>query len=164
MADDNRYNLAPPWEKKRLLAARDAAIHSDQTANEDRVMKEEATLKGVLERKGMYIGGTDSPLDLPSTSLHLNILSQVKFGLAPWQALETVTSTAAKAAKVDKDLGLLAPGYLADLILVEGDPLTNIKDVTKVQCVMKNGQIHSVGELMAPFVKSDVGVALCPVK
>lgn len=164
MADDNRYNLAPPWEKKRLIAARDAAIHSDQTSNEDRVMKEEATLKGVLERKGMYIGGTDSPLDLPSTSLHLNILSQVKFGLAPWQALETVTSTAAKAAKVDKDLGLLAPGYLADLILVEGDPLTNIKDVTKVQCVMKNGAIHSVGELMAPFVKSDVGVAMCPAK
>jgi Tol biopolymer transport system component len=164
LADDNRYNLAPPWEKKRLLAARDAALHSDQTANEDRVMKEEATLKGVLERKGMYIGGTDSPLDLPSTSLHLNILSQVKFGLAPWQALETVTSTAAKAAKVDKDLGLLAPGYLADLILVEGDPLTNIKDVTKVRCVMKNGQIHSVGELMAPFVKSDVGVAMCPAR
>ena len=99
-----------------------------------------------------------------STSLHLNILSQVKFGLAPWQALETVTSTAAKAAKVDKDLGLLAPGYLADLILVEGDPLKNIKDVTKVQCVLKNDQIHSVGELMAPFVKSEVGVAMCPAR
>ncbi|SFR99819.1 component of the Tol biopolymer transport system [Granulicella pectinivorans] len=164
MADDTRYNLAPPWEKKRLIAARDAAMKSDQTANEDRVMKEEATLRGVLERKGMYIGGTDSPLDLPSTSLHLNILSQVKFGLAPWQALETVTSTAARAAKVDKDLGLIAPGYLADMILVEGDPLVNIKDVTKVQCVMKNGAIHSVGELMAPFVKSDVGVGMCPAK
>ena len=97
-----------------------------------------------------------------STSLHLNIFSQVKLSLAPWQALETVTSTAAKAAKVDKDRGLLAPGHLADLILVEGDSLKNIKDVTKVQCVMKNGQTHSVGEFMARFVKSEVGVAMCP--
>jgi Tol biopolymer transport system component len=164
LADDNRYNLAPPWEKERLMKARDAAIHTDQSGNEDRVMREEATVKGVIDRKGMFVGGTDSPLDLPSTSLHLNIISQVKYGLKPWQALETVTSTAAKAARVEKDLGTLEPGKLADLIIVEGDPLTNIKDVTRVECVMKNGAIHPVAEIMAPFVKSDRGNAICGVK
>ncbi|RXH56262.1 amidohydrolase family protein [Granulicella sibirica] len=164
MADDNRYNLAPPWEKDRLQKGRDAAMHSDQTANLDRVMREEATVKGVIEQKGMFIGGTDSPLDLPSTSLHLNLISQVKYGLKPWQALQTVTSRAALAAGVSKDLGTIAPGYLADMILVSGDPLTEIKDVTKVQCVMKNGEMHSVAEIMAPFVKSDVGMDICPAK
>jgi Tol biopolymer transport system component len=162
MADDNRYNLAPPWEKARLKAARDAAIHTNQTSNEDRVMREEATVKGVIEQKGIFIGGTDSPLDLPSTSLHLNIISQVKYGLAPWQALETVTSTAARAAAVPKELGTIAPGYLADMILVQGDPLKDIKDITRVQCVMKNGEMHSVASIMAPFVKSDLGEDICP--
>ena len=127
-------------------------------------MREEATVKGVINQKGLFIGGTDSPLDLPSTSLHLNIISQVKYGIKPWQALETVTSRAAFAAGVSKDLGTLAPGYLADMILVSGDPLTNIKDVTRVQCVMKNGTMHSVAEIMAPFLKSDTGSDICPAQ
>ena len=167
MADDPRYGVAPPWEQARLIAARDAAMKSGDSAKAatvERTMREEATVKGVLERKGLFIGGTDSPLDLPSTSLHLNLRSQVKYGLAPWQALETVTSIAAKAAGVSKDLGTLEAGKLADLILVEGDPLTNIDDVTKVQCVMKNGKMMSVGEIMKPFVASSIGANICPAK
>jgi imidazolonepropionase-like amidohydrolase len=65
---------------------------------------------------------------------------------------------------VEKDLGTLEPGKLADLILVEGDPLSNIDDVTRVQCVMKNGKIRSVAEIMKPFVASSIGADLCPVK
>ncbi len=164
MADDNRYNLAPPWEKERLVKARDAALHTDQRGNEAGVRREAGTGGGVIEGKGTFIGGTDSPLDLPSTSLHLNLISQVKYGLAPWQALETVTSTAARAAGVSKDLGMVAPGYLADLILVKGNPVAEIKDVTRVQCVMKNGEMHSVGEIMGPFVKSEVGMGVCPAR
>ena len=166
MADDPRYGVAPPWEQERLMRARDAALQSSdgtKASTVERTMREEATVKGVLERKGLFIGGTDSPLDLPSTSLHLNLRSQVKYGLAPWQALETVTSTAAKAAKVEKDLGTLEAGKLADLILVEGDPLADIGDVTKVQCVMKNGVIRSVGEIMKPFALSSIGMDICPV-
>jgi hypothetical protein len=167
MADDPRYGVAPPWEVDRLIKARDAAVSASASAQQstiERTMREEATVKGVLERKGLFIGGTDSPLDLPSTSLHLNLRSQVKYGLAPWQALETVTSTAAKAAKVDKDLGTLEAGKLADLILVEGDPLANIDDVTKVQCVMKNGKVMSVAEIMKPFVSSTLGADVCPAR
>ncbi|WP_213805567.1 DPP IV N-terminal domain-containing protein [Granulicella sp. dw_53] len=167
MADDPRYGVAPPWEQARLIAARDTAVKSGDVAKAstvERTMREEATVKGVLERKGMFIGGTDSPLDLPSTSLHLNLRSQVRYGLAPWQALETVTSTAALAAGVSKDLGTLEAGKLADLILVDGDPLANIDDVTKVQCVMKNGKLMSVAEIMKPFVASSIGAEICPAK
>jgi len=65
---------------------------------------------------------------------------------------------------VEKDLGTLEAGKLADLILVEGDPLANIDDVAKVQCVMKNGEIRSVGEIMKPFVNSSIGTDICPAK
>jgi Tol biopolymer transport system component len=165
MADDPRYGVAPPWEQARLTAVRDAALKANNAAKQstmERTMREEATVKGVLERKGLFIGGTDSPLDLPSASLHLNLRSQVKYGLAPWQALETVTSTAAQAAGVSKDLGTLEAGKLADLILVEGDPLADINDVSKVQCVMKNGKLMSVAEIMRPFVASTSGDNICP--
>jgi hypothetical protein len=45
---------------------------------------------------------------------------------------------------------------------VEGDPLANIDDVTRVQCVMKNGKIRSVGEIMKPFMASSIGADVCP--
>jgi hypothetical protein len=164
IADDARYNIAPPWERNRLLNARKNAAKNTSTASEDRVMREESTVKGVIERKGLYVGGTDSPLDLPATSLHLNLRSQVKYGLEPWQALETVTSTAAKAALLDKDLGTLETGKLADLILIDGDPLKNINDVINVQCVMTNGHLRSVAEIAGPFEKLTTGADMCPAK
>ena len=72
-------------------------------------------------------------------------------GLKPWEALETATSMATKAYGYDKDLGTLEPGKLADLIIVDGDPLTDINNAAKVQCVIKNGTVHSLDEIAAPF-------------
>jgi len=161
---DPRYNIAPPWETNRLIQSLSAAVKTPQTANEERVKREESTVQDVIERKGIFIGGTDSPLELPSISLDLNLRSQVRYGLAPWQALETVTSTAAEAAGVEKDLGTLDRAKLADLILVDGDPLTDIAALIKVQCVMKNGHIRSVEEIAGSFAHLDIGNNICPAK
>ena len=50
-----------------------------------------------------------------------------------------------------KDLGSIEPGKLADLIFVQGDPLTHIEDVANVQQVMVGGRILTLADLMAPF-------------
>jgi imidazolonepropionase-like amidohydrolase len=110
----------------------------------------------------LVLAGTDSPLDQPGTSLQLNLRSQVRFGLAPWQALETATSFPAKAFGLTKDLGTIEPGKLADLIIVSGDPLKDINDAARVQCVMKNGLLQSVGAIMAPFAADSTGDSICP--
>jgi adenine deaminase len=81
---------------------------------------------------------------------------------APWQALEIATILPAKAYGLTKDLGTREPGHLADLIIVSGDPLKNIDDAAKVECVMKNGQLQSVASVMAPFASSTIGAAMCP--
>ena len=66
----------------------------------------------------------------------------VKAGMTPEQALQTATSNAAALLGKEKELGAVAPGYLADLVAVEGDPLSDI-DVTlsKVKWVMKGGEV-----------------------
>lgn len=165
MPEDPKYRLAPPWELARLVAARDADLKADQADAMMRVQDEESTVAAVIKSGGYILAGTDSPLDLTATSLHLNLRAQVKFGLAPWQALETATILPAKAFGLSKDLGTLEPGKLADLIIVSGDPLKNIKDAAEVQCVMEDGVLRSVGSIMAPFVSGNTtGNQICPVR
>lgn len=66
----------------------------------------------------------------------------VSHGLTPTQALVAATSTAAKVLHLDKKVGSVRPGLLADLIAVEGDPTTDIAATRKVTLVMKGGTIH----------------------
>ena len=61
----------------------------------------------------------------------------------------------AKAFGVEKDLGTLEAGKIADLVIVSGDPLRDIKDAANVQMVMKGGKLYSVRELMKPFSRTD---------
>jgi len=51
--------------------------------------------------------------------------------------------------KVDADLGSIAPGKLADLALVDGDPLANISDIRKTALVVKDGVFYKPAELYA---------------
>jgi imidazolonepropionase-like amidohydrolase len=162
MANDPRHLVAPPWDQKRLSLAVTTAAKEDQQTALRRLGDEESTVARVLRGGGTILAGTDSPLDIPATSLHLNLRAQVKFGLQPWQALETATWLPAKAYALDKDLGTIEPGKLADLIIVDGDPLTDISTAANVQCVMKNGVIHSVGEIIDPFVPGNsIGKSIC---
>jgi imidazolonepropionase-like amidohydrolase len=66
----------------------------------------------------------------------------VRAGMTPAQALATATTTAATLLGVDDRLGRVAPSYLADLVAVEGDPLTTIGALfTGVRWVMKDGKV-----------------------
>jgi imidazolonepropionase-like amidohydrolase len=111
----------------------------------------------------LILAGTDSPPDIPATSLHINLRAQVRDGgLQPWQALETATILPARTYGLAKDLGTIEPGRLADLIIVAGEPLKNIDDITDVGCVAKNGKLQSVASIIAPFAKSNIGENVCP--
>src|SRR4051812_21147189 len=66
----------------------------------------------------------------------------VKAGMTPWQALQTATTNAARLLGKETELGAIAPGYFADLVAVEGDPLTDISAVIDhVRWVMKGGAV-----------------------
>ena len=66
----------------------------------------------------------------------------VKAGMTPEQALRTATTNAAELLGKPTELGAVAPGYFADLVAVEGDPLSNIDAAIKnVRWVMKSGAV-----------------------
>lgn len=66
----------------------------------------------------------------------------VKAGMTPAQALKTATTIGAEMLGMEKELGAIAPGYFADIVAVEGDPLKDIDVViNKVYWVMKDGKV-----------------------
>ncbi len=66
----------------------------------------------------------------------------VKAGMSTEQALKTATTTGAEMLGMEKELGAIAPGYFADIVAVEGDPLKDINIIiNKVAWVMKAGQV-----------------------
>jgi imidazolonepropionase-like amidohydrolase len=63
-------------------------------------------------------------------------------GMTPAQALETATRTAAELLGLEKDLGTVEAGKLADLVAVDGDPLTDVTALERALFVMKAGMVH----------------------
>jgi imidazolonepropionase-like amidohydrolase len=62
------------------------------------------------------------------------------YGMTPMQAIQSATIRAAELLGKDDALGSIAPGRFADLVAVDGDPLTNIRIVENVAHVMQGGK------------------------
>jgi hypothetical protein len=63
----------------------------------------------------------------------------VELGVAPMEVIQAATLWPARFLRVDRDLGTLAPGKLADVIAVRGDPLTRMEVLRDVDVVVKGG-------------------------
>ncbi len=100
---------------------------------------------GLLYRSGIPIeAGTDS---MAGFALHRELELDVQAGIPPAQVLQNATLNAARIMSLDKDLGSIAPGKLADLVLVDGNPAANISDIRKTALVVKDGVLYKPAEL-----------------
>ena len=64
----------------------------------------------------------------------------VQYGMKPLDALRSSTSINAESFKI-KDLGFIKKGFLADILIVEGNPVEQISDIRKVKMVVKDGVV-----------------------
>ena len=105
-------------------------------------------LRALVERDALLVTGTDSPFVPYGPGLHAELRLFERAGIAPWQVLRAATAKAAIAAGVDGELGTIAVGMLADLVVVDGDPLAQIKDADNVVLTIKGGQRYPIEELL----------------
>ena len=68
-------------------------------------------------------------------------------GMTTWEALQAATLTGAEAIGVDADLGSIEPGKLADLVVLNKNPLDNLQNTTAIRYVMKNGELFDADTL-----------------
>jgi imidazolonepropionase-like amidohydrolase len=87
--------------------------------------------------------GTDCGM-FPFSNGVLEFQAMVAAGLSPARSLKAGTSTAAELLERD-NLGVLAPGKLADIVAMPGDPFEDIGVTTKVDFVMKAGRVYRHG-------------------
>ncbi len=121
------------------LAAKDAAYGLETLELFSNITRE-------LHKNGLTIvAGTDQVV--PGHSLRRELELYVKAGFTPLEALQAATIVPARVMKMDKDLGTLEEGKIADLILVDGNPLENISNLRNTKYVVTGGRMFDCAAL-----------------
>jgi amidohydrolase family protein len=99
---------------------------------------------GRLHRAGVpFMAGTDTAAGIyvmPGFSLHDELANFVEAGFTPMEALQTATSNPAKFLG-QNDSGKVAPNCIADLVLLNANPMENIRNAEKIEAVITNGKV-----------------------
>ena len=87
--------------------------------------------------------GTDAPLrnSPPGFGLHFELAWLAESGLSPWRVLVAATLEPARFLGMQDSLGTIAVSKLADLVLLDADPLANIRNTRRVNAVVANGHL-----------------------
>jgi Tol biopolymer transport system component/imidazolonepropionase-like amidohydrolase len=105
-------------------------------------------VRKVVKGGGVVIAGTDSPIFPYALAYHTELEIFQQSGLTPFEVLQTATTRAAEALGEGANLGSIEAGKLADLVIVTDDPLVDVKNARKVRTAIKNGEVHTVEDLL----------------
>ncbi|HTI65679.1 MAG TPA: amidohydrolase family protein [Gemmatimonadaceae bacterium] len=105
-----------------------------------------------LARAGVSIGTGTDIWQLP-TALHMELEELVAAGLSPAEAIRAATSSAARIIGVERDLGTIEPGKLADLVILDANPLTDIRNTRRIAAVIQGGRVVDRAGIRQSFAR-----------
>jgi len=125
-----------------------------------------ADLSAMRNLSVRLVAGSDTgaPLVFPGFSLHEELALLVeKGGLTPGEALHAATLETARMLAIEKDIGTVEPGKLADLVLLDGDPLLDIHNTRRISAVLTDGRVLDRSALDALLERAAASAAQEPL-
>lgn len=144
LKNDPRLAMDPPW-------LRDEIKNSDSETGFTPPMKDAGSRNAVMDalHAGIHVtAGTDEPEGM---FLHAELFDYVQYGMTPYEALRTATVNPAQLLNLDA--GTIEPGKLADIVLVQGNPLEDIENANHVRRVIANGRMFTEDDLISGQAK-----------
>jgi imidazolonepropionase-like amidohydrolase len=136
--------VAQRWRDETRTPASPAAIEAAARL----VTPQERLVYEVVRGGGRITAGTDSPINPYGLSLLMELEHYAAGGLTPVEVLRTATMVSAEAMGAGADLGSLEAGKLADLVMIDGNPLAGRQDLRKVKRVVKDGRVFELDSLL----------------
>jgi imidazolonepropionase-like amidohydrolase len=152
---DTRAKYVPAaWKDKTwkaFIQQVETEFNTDDLATRRKFIEKELEAVQLLHKAGVpFLAGTDTPPGVyifPGFSLHEELQRFVAAGFTPLEALQTATLNPAVFFRMEKDLGTVEKGKFADLLLLEDNPLQDIRNTTKIAAVIVNGHYLSHADL-----------------
>lgn len=146
---DQAMQMIPPSVQQEWEAAHTALLASEEPV--DTTFAEWSLRRtGELHAAGVPIAaGTDTPIgwSIPGYSLHTELEQYVQVGMTPLEALHSATVAPAEYFGLEEEMGQLQVGFIADAVLLTGNPLENIIDTRRVQAVINRGALLTRAQL-----------------
>ena len=105
-----------------------------------------AKIAATLDKDGVLVN-TGAHGQREGLGLHWELWMLVQGGLTPHEALRCGTANGAKSLGMDRDIGTLEAGKLADVIVIDGNPLQDIRQSEKVSWTMVNGRLYDAATM-----------------
>ena len=146
------YQKTNVWENPRLSKFVPPFVLDPRSRRRTMVPEDEfnhfnvARIAGNLSKAGVTVN-TGAHGQREGLGLHWEIWMMNQGGLSPHEALRAATANGAKTLGMDRDIGTLEPGKLADVIVIEGNPLQDIRQSEKVQWTMVNGRLYDAATM-----------------
>jgi imidazolonepropionase-like amidohydrolase len=132
-----------PWVLETKYRGMSGTASPDQTRAR---LAQNLAIIGALHKAGIAIvPGSDT--GLVGYGLHRELELYIEAGMTPIEAIQSATIVSARAMKLDGELGTVEKGKRADLILIDGDPLADIRNLRKVSRVIANGRVFDTARL-----------------
>ena len=146
--------LPPQWQRSLRSGNGGLPMSDEQQATYRQSWQRLVEVVGVLYRSGVtLVAGTD---DAFGTQLPRELELYVQAGIPPREVLRLATLGAAEVMKHADRYGRVAPGYVADLVLIDGDPTVHMGDLRKTRLVIRGDRRYEPRALLAALgIKAD---------
>ena len=165
ITNDPRVKYATPGRREFNQKVTDAGLSAQEQVKRRRAYQQNLALVVMMQRAGVGIlAGTDlaNAYLYPGFSLHDELAILVEAGLTPMEALQTATRNPARFLGREKEVGTVQQGKLADLVLLDNDPLANIHNTTKIRAVVANGRLYDRTALDQMLAHGEAAAAMEP--